>query len=100
MESRRRLIAIEAAYKAARRGVIERFATTRQAGIGHKVLMGVERFLALRRFYAIRGTVRQKFPALFVVLEIRHHDLVEHLLVHGWIEDRAQYLDPAVKIAR
>src|SRR2546428_8620109 len=100
MAGRRRLTAVEAAYKTARRGFFERFATTRQARICHEILMGVEGFLALRGFYAIRGPVWQKFPALFVVLEVRRHDLVEHLLVHGGVENRAQDLDPAVEIAR
>src|SRR5947209_15618493 len=84
----RRLSAVEAAYKATRRGLFERFATTRQARICHEIFVGVERFLALGRFYAIRGPVGQKFPALFIILEVGHHDLVEHLLVHGRVEDR------------
>src|SRR5947209_16193702 len=90
----RRLSAVEAAYKAARRGLFERFATTRQARIGHEILVGVEGFLARCGCYAMPGTVRQELPALLVVLEIGHHDLVEHLLVHGRVEDRAQDLDP------
>src|SRR5262249_46230167 len=52
------------------------------------------------RFYAIRGAVRQKFPALFIILEVSHHDLREHLLVHGRIENRAQDLDSAVEVPR
>ena len=80
---RRRLRAVETAYKATRRRFFERFATTRQTRIGHEVLVGVEGFLALGRFYAIRRAVGQEFPALLVVLEVRHHDLFEHLLVHG-----------------
>src|SRR3954471_9479310 len=83
-----RLRAIETAYEAARRGVFERFATSRQARIGHKVLVGVERLLAFGRLYAMRGAVRQQFPALLIVLEVGHHDLLKHLLVHGGIEDR------------
>src|SRR3984957_13784207 len=62
--------------------------------------MSVEFFLAGRRFDAARRTVRQQLPALLVVLEIGHHDLVEHLLVYGRIEDRTQRLDAAVEIAR
>src|SRR4051794_8336622 len=89
----RRLSAIDAAYKAARRGVFERFATAGQARVCHEILVGVEGFLALARFYAIRGPVGQQFPALFIVLEIRDQDLIEHLLVHGRIEDRTQHLD-------
>src|SRR3954467_12574042 len=97
---RRRLRPVETAYEAARRRVIERFAPTRQARIGHEIFVGVERLLALGCFYAIRGAVGQKFPALLIVLEVRHHDLIEHLLVHGRIEDRTQYLYPSIQIAR
>ena len=52
------------------------------------------------RLDALRRAVRQQLPALLVVLEICDHDLVEHLLMHGRIEDRAQRLDAAVEIAR
>src|SRR5262249_9587122 len=58
------------------------------------------RLLARGWFYAIRRAVGQQFPTLFIVLEVRHHDLIEHLLVHGRIEDWAQYLHTAVEIAR
>ena len=62
--------------------------------------MGIERLLAVRHLYAIRRAVGQQFPALLIVLEIRHHDLAEHLFVHGGIEDGAQHLDPPIEIAR
>ena len=88
------------AGKARRRGFFERFATARQARIGHEIFVGVERLFARRGLDAHRGAVRQEVPALLVVLEIRHHDLVEHLLVHGGIEDRTEHLDAAVEIAR
>src|SRR5262249_28182508 len=100
MAGRRRLSAVGAAYKATRRGVFERFATSRQARISHEILVGVERFLALGRFYAIRGAVGQKFPALSIILEVRDHDLVEYLLVHGRVENRAEHLDAPVEVAR
>src|ERR1700687_5777159 len=90
----------EAAYKAARRRFLERFPTARQARICHKIFMGVEGFLARCGLYARRAAIRQEFPALLVILEIRDHDLAEHLLVHGRIENWAQHLDPAVEIAR
>jgi len=62
--------------------------------------MGVEEFLARGRLYA-RGTpIGQELPALLIVLEIRHHDLAEDLLVHGGIEDRAQHFNAPVEIAR
>jgi hypothetical protein len=66
----------------------------------HEILVGVERFLALRRDNALRPAVRQKTPALLVVLEVGHHELVDNLLVHGRIGDRNEHLDPAVEIAR
>src|SRR5665647_1959230 len=90
----------EAADEAARRRFLERFTTARQTRIGHEILVGVERFLARRGLYARRTAVRQELPALLIILEIRHHNLAENLLVHGGVENRAQYLDPAVEIAR
>jgi len=62
--------------------------------------MGVEEFLARGRLYARGTAVGQELPTLLVVLEIRHHDLAEDLLVHGGIEDRAQYFNAPVEIAR
>src|SRR6202158_4232052 len=70
------------------------------AWIGHEIFVGIERLLAGCGLYARRGAVRQELPALLVVLEIGHHDLVEHLLVHGRIEHRAQHLDAAIEVAR
>src|SRR5258708_3202968 len=98
--SRRRLASIKPTDEAARRRIFERFATTRKARIGHEIFVGIEGLLPLRAFYAIRGAVGQEFPALLVILEIGHHDLLEHLLVHGRIENRAKHLHAAVEIAR
>src|SRR5215475_11549851 len=89
----------EAAYKAARRRFLERFSTARQTRIGHEILVGVEGFFARGRLYARGTAVRQELPALFVVLEIRDHNLTENLFVHRGIENRAQDLDTAVEIA-
>src|SRR3972149_2562109 len=90
----------EATDETARRRLFERFATARQARIGHEILVGVERLFARRGLYARGTAIRQELPALLVVLEIRHHDLAEHLLMHGGVENRQQHLDPAVEIAR
>src|SRR4029078_9760512 len=79
----------DAAYESARRRLFERFPTARKARICHKIFMGVEEFLARGRLYARGTAVGQELPTLLVVLEIRHHDLAEDLLVHGNIEDRA-----------
>src|SRR5690348_15822975 len=93
--ARERLTAL-AARKAAGRRLFERFATARQARICHEILVGVERLFARRGLDTHRGAVGQEVPALLVVLEIRHHDLVEHLLVHGHVRDRTEDLDAAV----
>src|ERR1051326_361631 len=95
-----RLSAVTLADEAARRRFLERFATAGQARIGHEILVGIERLLAGGGLYAHRGAVWQELPALLVVLEIGDHDLAEHLLVHGRIEDRTQDFDPAVEVAR
>src|SRR3954452_12958428 len=92
--------AFKPAKEAARRGVLERFATARQARIGHEVFVGVERFLARCGLYARGTAVRQETPALLIVHEIRHHDLPQNLFVHGGVENGAKYLNPAVKITR
>src|SRR5829696_992612 len=76
----------------ARERVFERFATAGEARIGHEILLGVERLRARPRFDTARRAVRQEDPALLVVQEVRRHDLLEHLLVHRGIEDRAQRL--------
>src|SRR3977135_401585 len=100
MGKRRRLSAVETAYKATRGRFLERFATARQTRIGHEVFVSVEGLLTLGGFYAIRRPVGQQFPALLVGLDIRYHALVETLLVHGGIENRAQHFDAAIEIAR
>src|SRR5205814_6707930 len=94
------LAALATAREAAGRGFFERFATAREARIGHEVFMGVEWLFARRGLDTHRGAVGQEVPALLVVLEIRHHDLVEHLLVHRGVENRAEYLNPAIEVAR
>src|SRR5690349_3379315 len=70
--ARARLTPFAAARKAAGRGVLERFATARQARIGHEVFVGVERLFARRGLDTHRGAIGQEVPALRVILEIRH----------------------------
>src|SRR5262249_55461635 len=95
-----RLSAVTLADEAARRRFLEGFATAGQARISHEILVGIESLLAGGGLYAHRGAVWQEPPTLLVILEIGDHDLAEHLLVHGRIENRAQHLDPPVEIAR
>src|SRR5262245_26128729 len=85
--------------EAAREAVLERLPAARKARIGHEVLVRIERLLALRRANALGGTVAEDAPALLVVLEVRHHDLIQDLLVHRGIRDRHHHLDAAVEIA-
>src|SRR5262245_61459706 len=94
------LVAFRAAREAARRRFFERFATAGKARICHEVFVGVEWLFARRGLDTRGGAVRQEVPTLLVILEIRDHDLVEHLLMDGRIENRAQRLDSPVEIAR
>src|SRR2546423_12014566 len=95
-----RLDALAPADEAAGGRLFKRFSTTGQAWVRHEILVGIEGLLARCRLYARRGAVRQDLPALLVVLEIGHHDLVEDLLVDGGIENRAQHFDAAVEVPR
>src|SRR5271167_3988906 len=99
---RRREISFKVATprQAAGRGLLERFSASRQARIGHEILVRIERLFAGRDLDARRGAVGQEGPALLVVLEVGDHDLIEHLLMDGGVEDRAQRLDAALEIAR
>src|SRR5499433_4135690 len=96
----RRLPTIRPSRQAASRRGLQRLAAARQAWIGHEVLVRVERLLAVGGLDTRGRTVGQERPALFVVLEVGDHDLLEHLLVYGRIVDRAQRLDSAVEVAR
>ena len=78
----------------------ERFSTSGQTRIRHEILMGVERLFVRRRDNASRAAIGQDRPALFVVEEIRQHDLFEQLLVHRRVQDRRQRLDATIEIAR
>src|SRR5436190_14058446 len=70
---------VHPASQAARLRLFERFSAARQARIGHKILMCIKRLFAGSDLDASRRPVRQEFPTLFIVLEIRGHDLVENL---------------------
>src|SRR4029078_8306660 len=77
----------------------ERFSTSRQARICHEGAMRVERGLALLRPDAYRAAIGHFGPALLVVGEVRHHDLVEDLFMHRPIENRHNRFDTAVEDA-
>src|ERR1700730_6406368 len=91
---------VAAPRQAAGRGFLERFSASRQARIGHEILVRIERLFAGGDLDAGRSAVGKDRPALLVVLEVGDHDLIEHLLMDGGIEDRAQRLDAALEVAR
>src|SRR5262249_34281508 len=95
-----RLGALAPASEAAGGRVFKRFSTTGQAWVRHEIFVGVERLFAGRRLYARRGAIGQELPALLIVLEIGHHDLVEHLGVHGRVEDGAEHFHATIEVAR
>src|SRR3954447_27011062 len=74
---------------------LQRFSAPGEAPSGHEILVRVERLLAGPRLDPLAHSRAQYPPALLVIEEIRHHDLVEHLLVHGGVEDRQERLDAA-----
>src|SRR5215207_9478263 len=61
--------------------------------------MGIEGLFVGTGLDALRTAVGQELPALLIVLEIGHHDLVEHLLMDGRDLDGHQRFDAAMKIA-
>src|SRR5271154_7549907 len=62
--------------------------------------MSVELFLVRAGLDARRSTIGKELPALLIVLEVGHHDLIEHLLVNRRIDDRAENFDATIEVAR
>src|SRR4051812_48802379 len=91
---------LEPAAKGLGRTGLEGFSTARQAGVGHEILMGIERLLARRDDHVVRTAVREHPPALLVVGEVGNHDLIDDLLVDRRVEDRYDRLDAAVEVTR
>ena len=71
----------------------------RQARIGHEIFMRVERLFPFGGRNPFARAVRQNAKALFVVHEVRLHDLFEHVFVNSRVEQRNERLDPPVQIA-
>src|SRR5215470_9900163 len=57
-------------------------AAARQAGVGHEIMVRAE-WCVLARLDAMILAHRVRHPALHIVLEIRDHNLIEDLLMHG-----------------
>src|SRR5665648_390576 len=94
------LAGLDQAREARRHVPGERRAAAGQAWIGHEIVLGAERLVVRRRRHTLGAAVGHHPPALQIVLEIRHHDLIEDLLVHCRVIDRHHGLYPAVKVAR
>src|ERR1700724_4791269 len=82
------LAAIQPFKEGFRTRMFEGFSTAGQTGVGHEVGMRIERLFVFRRFYARARTVRQDAVALLIIDQIRDHDLIEDLLMHGRIANR------------
>ena len=61
--------------------------------------MRVERLFARHGGDPLARAVRHDPEALLVVHEIGFHDLIEHMLMHGRVEQGDQRLDPPVEVA-
>src|SRR5918994_6963110 len=81
----------------ARARSLERLATSGQARVGHEVLVRVERLLVPAGPDPLARAGGLYRPALLVVEEVREHDLIEDLLMHGRVDDRQQGLDAPVE---
>ena len=68
-------------------------------GLVMEIFMRVERLFAFGGRNSLARAVRQDAEALFVVHQVCLHDLVEHVLMDGRIEQRNERLDAPVEIA-
>ena len=64
-----------------------------------EILMRVERLFPFRGSDSLARPVRQDPKALLVVHQVGFHDLIEHVLMNGGIEQRNERLDAPIKIA-
>src|SRR5262249_5551957 len=93
-------VRLDQARKARRHVLGKRGAAAGQAWIGHEIVLSAERLLVLAGMEAFRASIGPHPAALQIVLEVRHHDLVENLLVHRWVENWHHGLDATVEVAR
>ena len=73
--------------------LLEGLAASRQARVGHEIIVQVE-FVAVGRLQPGVTAVRIKPPALFIIDQVGDHDLVEQLGVDRRIVDRKHIFDP------
>ncbi len=79
--------------------VLDLVSAARQRRIGHEVLVSRERALAVPAGRPVVGALGVQQPTLRLVIQVGHHDLLEHLLVHRRILDGCHDLDPPVEIS-
>ena len=82
------------------RQILHLVAPSGEARVGHEIVVGGERTLAIPTGRTMIPTFGVQAPTLSLVVEVGHHDLVEHLLVHGRILDRCHHFDTAIQVAR
>src|SRR4029078_10063771 len=68
--------------------LLQRLAATGEAGIGHEILVRVDRRLALPGAESFAAAVGQYPPTLLIVGEVCDHDLAHDLLVDRGGQDR------------
>src|SRR6185312_860431 len=79
--------------------LLQRGATARQTGVGHEIMMRAE-WWVLAWFDTMIRARGVRDPALHIVLEVRDHNLIEDLLMHGRVLDRQQGLETPIHVAR
>src|SRR5580658_3154066 len=82
------------------REILHLLPPSREAGIGHEVLVGRKGALLVPARGAQVASVSVHEPALGLVVQIRHHDLIQHLLVDRGVLYRSQNLDATIEVAR
>src|SRR5208283_4663499 len=103
---------IAALEQGARAPFSKRLAAAGETGVRHEIAVRVEPLLPGLRFaaaapsglpcrnHASRRAVRENAVALLIVEQIGDHDLIQHLLMHGWVSDRQQRFDAPVEVSR
>src|SRR5262249_49096384 len=86
--------------KAPRKLCLQGGAPSREAWIGHEILVSTERFLAAREGKSLPRTVALKSPALQILSQIGDHDLIEDLPVHRWVRYGEHCLYAPFQVAR
>ena len=80
--------------------VLDLLPPARKARIGHEILVGGKGALGRPALGALVLPSAVQVPALGHVIDVGHHDLGQHLLMHGRVFDGHQRFDTPVEIAR